>query len=78
MRRPCSSPLLALGTVFLLAGSACRRTPPNLDSPGKTIVCLGDSITVGVGPGEAYPDLLAKELGVEPLIAKRRQLRGLG
>lgn len=67
MRRPFSSPLLALLSVLLVAGSACRRTPPNLDPPGKTIVCLGDSITagVGVGPGEAYPDLLAKELGVE-------------
>jgi lysophospholipase L1-like esterase len=31
------------------------------------IVCLGDSITAGVGagPGEAYPELLAARLGTE-------------
>jgi lysophospholipase L1-like esterase len=44
---------------------------PNLDSPGRTIVCLGDSITAGVGagPGEAYPELLAARLGTEVLNA---------
>jgi acyl-CoA thioesterase-1 len=52
--------------VFLLL-LACRPDVPNLDSPGKTIVCLGDSITAGVGsgPGEAYPELLAARLGTE-------------
>jgi len=59
-------PLLSLG---LLAGLllACGPSVPNLDSPGHTIVCLGDSITAGVGasPGAAYPDLLARRLGVE-------------
>jgi acyl-CoA thioesterase-1 len=51
--------------LFLLL--ACRSRVPNLDSPGKTIVCLGDSITAGVGsgPGEAYPELLAARLGTE-------------
>jgi acyl-CoA hydrolase len=51
--------LAALG----LAG--CGPQAPNLDSPGKTIVCLGDSITAGVGaePGPPYPDLLAARLG---------------
>ncbi len=58
-------PLRPLSTILLgclLAG--CGRTPPNLDSPGHSIVCLGDSITAGVGvaPGEAYPDLLARAL----------------
>lgn len=50
---------------------ACGRQVPNLDSPGRTIVCLGDSITAGVGsgPGEAYPDLLAARLGTEVLNA---------
>jgi acyl-CoA thioesterase-1 len=50
--------------VLLLA---CRKDVPNLDSPGKTIVCLGDSITAGVGsgPGEAWPELLAARLGTE-------------
>jgi acyl-CoA thioesterase-1 len=54
--------------VLLLA---CREDIPNLDSPGKTIVCLGDSITAGVGsnPGEAYPELLAARLGTEVINA---------
>lgn len=40
---------------------------PNLDSPGHTIVCLGDSITSGVGssPGPAYPELLTRQLGTD-------------
>jgi len=52
---------------FLLLLAACGPGVPNLDSPGRTIVCLGDSITAGVGsgPGEAYPDLLAARLGTE-------------
>jgi acyl-CoA thioesterase-1 len=55
----------ALPLLLLLA--ACRLDVPNLDSPGRTIVCLGDSITAGVGsgPGEAYPELLAARLGTE-------------
>jgi acyl-CoA thioesterase-1 len=54
-------------TFLLLLILACRPDVPNLDSPGKTIVCLGDSITAGVGsgPGESYPDLLAARLGTE-------------
>lgn len=55
----------ALPLLLLLA--ACRPGVPNLDSPGRTIVVLGDSIASGVGsgPGEAYPDLLAAQLGTE-------------
>ena len=51
----------------LLALAACGPDVPNLDSPGRTIVCLGDSITagVGVGPGEAYPELLARRFSAE-------------
>lgn len=39
---------------------------PNLESSGTTIVCLGDSITAGVGAGEdsGYPERLARRLGV--------------
>lgn len=61
---PCA--LLALSTLSL-AAAGCGPDVPNLDSPGHTIVCLGDSITSGVGtsPGNAYPDLLASRLGVE-------------
>lgn len=53
--------------LLLIAFCSCSRTPPNLDSPGRTIVCLGDSITAGtgVGPGEAFPDLLAGRLNRE-------------
>jgi len=59
----------ALPLLLLLA--ACRPDVPNLDSPGRTIVCLGDSITAGVGsgPGEAYPELLAARLGTEVINA---------
>ena len=40
---------------------------PNLDSPGSTIVCFGDSLTAGVGRGDgpSYPEHLARELGTE-------------
>ncbi|HSK78403.1 MAG TPA: GDSL-type esterase/lipase family protein [Thermoanaerobaculia bacterium] len=55
----------ALPLLLLLAG--CGPDVANLDNPGTTIVCLGDSITagVGVGEGEAYPDLLAGRLGAD-------------
>lgn len=54
--------------VVLLAG--CGADVPNLDSPGSTIVCLGDSITSGVGAaGQPYPSLLAEKLGVEVINA---------
>lgn len=52
----------------MAAGAAgCRRAPPNLDSPGTAIVCLGDSITAGAGAtdGHGYPEVLAARLGVE-------------
>ena len=55
-----------LPLLFLVVcGIACGPDVPNLDSPGKTIVVLGDSIASGVGsgPGEAYPELLAARLG---------------
>jgi acyl-CoA thioesterase I len=66
--------LVALGLLALVGSGAlagCRRQPPNLDSPGTTIVCLGDSITAGVGTtaGHAYPALLAARLGREVLDA---------
>lgn len=58
--------LLALGAALLLPSLACRPKAPNLDSPGKTIVCFGDSITAGVGAGagEGYPERLSALLGV--------------
>ncbi|MES1242886.1 MAG: GDSL-type esterase/lipase family protein [Acidobacteriota bacterium] len=50
--------------LLLLLGTGCGPDVPNLDSPGRTIVCLGDSITSGVGaePGQPYPALLAVKL----------------
>ncbi|HEX3128940.1 MAG TPA: GDSL-type esterase/lipase family protein [Thermoanaerobaculia bacterium] len=52
---------------LLLLVCACGPDVPNLDSPGKTIVCLGDSITSGVGaePGQPFPALLAAKLSRE-------------
>jgi acyl-CoA hydrolase len=57
--------------VALVVLAACGPKAPNLDSRGRTIVCLGDSITYGVGaePGAPYPDLLARKLGVPVLNA---------
>jgi acyl-CoA thioesterase I len=63
---PCETrSLLLLAVAALFA--ACRDLPPNLDSRGTTIVCLGDSITAGVGADGAptYPDLLAQRLDVD-------------
>ncbi len=53
--------------VLALVLTACGAPDvPNLGSSGTTIVCLGDSITAGVGAGEdsGYPELLARRLGV--------------
>ncbi|HEX6902041.1 MAG TPA: arylesterase [Thermoanaerobaculia bacterium] len=59
---------LFLPLLFL---AACSPDVPNLDSPGRTIVVLGDSIAAGVGsgPGQAYPELLAARLGTEVINA---------
>ena len=56
--------LLPLLIAIAALPTACRHAPPNLNSPGHTIVVLGDSLAAGVGsgPGEAYPDLLAARL----------------
>ncbi len=56
-----------LPLLFAVLLAACRHAPPNLNSPGHTIVVLGDSMAAGVGsgPGEAYPDLLAARLRTE-------------
>jgi acyl-CoA thioesterase I len=60
-------PLRLFCPVLALLVLACGPEVPNLHNPGLTIVCLGDSITAGVGagPGESYPDLLAARFGVE-------------
>ncbi len=55
------APALAVCLVL-----ACGPEVPNLDSPGTTIVCFGDSLTAGVGRGSGatYPEHLARRLGV--------------
>jgi lysophospholipase L1-like esterase len=59
-----AAPAVALAAALL---TACGAEVPNLDSAGSTIVCLGDSITAGVGAprGAGYPALLEAALGVE-------------
>ena len=57
-----------LPLLLTLAGCGVAADEiPNLDSPGQTIVCLGDSITSGVGatPETAYPSLLTSRLGTD-------------
>lgn len=56
------------GALFLSLGLAiagCAPDVPNLYSSGTAIVCLGDSITAGVGSGvePGYPELLSRHLG---------------
>lgn len=65
MRSPRTTATAAVLLALLLAG--CGGEVPNLGSRGSTIVCLGDSITAGVGAGrgEGYPALLEEALGVE-------------
>ncbi len=48
--------------AMLLCG--CGVSIANLDSPGTTVVCFGDSITAGFGldPDEAFPAILEREL----------------
>jgi lysophospholipase L1-like esterase len=57
--------LLALLPLAWLAGCGPGEVP-NLQSSGTTVVCLGDSITAGVGarPEESYPAHLEALLGV--------------
>lgn len=59
--------IVVLALVAAAGAAGCRRAPPNLDSPGVAIVCLGDSITAGVGAaeGHAYPAALSALLGSE-------------
>jgi acyl-CoA thioesterase-1 len=59
----------ALAALLAMTAVACHRAPPNLDSPGKTIACLGDSITAGVGAGagRGFVAVLAERLGRDVL-----------
>lgn len=66
-----SAALLALLTLLVVSCGPDLDEIPNLDSPGTTIVCLGDSITSGVGaaPGQPFPVLLAEKIGTEVINA---------
>jgi acyl-CoA thioesterase-1 len=47
--------------------SGCQQQPlANLDSPGTTVVCFGDSLTAGTGahPGQDYPSLLRAKISL--------------
>ena len=57
---------------FLYSSHAYRKTIfqiANLNSKGSSIICLGDSLTQGIGasPNHDFPNLLSKKLGV-PII----------
>jgi len=49
--------------AFLIFMSGCgKKEIKNINSPGKNIICFGDSLTFGYGtdPGEDYPSALRK------------------
>ena len=47
-----------------VAVAACAPDAAHLDSPGRTLIAFGDSITAGVGSeeGRAYPAILQQML----------------
>ncbi len=55
----------AVAAVSLLV-SCSRREIRNIDSRGRNIICFGDSITAGhgVSPQDAYPQQLARLMGL--------------
>lgn len=60
--------LLAPMASALLLGAGCSRTPQpraTLLAPDATLLCLGDSLTFGLGadPGASYPEKLAQLTG---------------
>lgn len=69
-----ASRILLLCVSLAACGGEDFKSIRNLASPGETIVCLGDSLTEGVGaePAEAYPAILSQRLGRPVLNAGRR------
>jgi acyl-CoA thioesterase-1 len=57
------NPSLSFLVLFSFLLSGCQQPLANLDSPGSTIVCFGDSLTAGYGadPGHDYPSLLKEK-----------------
>jgi acyl-CoA thioesterase I len=72
------NPSLGIPLALLLAVCGCRGerfdTIRNVRSTGETIICFGDSLTEGVGaePGEEYPTVLSRLLGMRVLNAGHR------
>lgn len=64
--------------ILLICLSGCGgeqfHTIRNVRSAGETIICFGDSLTEGVGaePGEEYPTVLSRLLGMRVLNAGHR------
>ncbi len=56
-----SALLIALHLIFPSGGRITEKTPP-----GENVICLGDSLTAGVGasPGMDYPSQLSGLIGV--------------
>ena len=70
--------IVGIPLALLLIFCACRGerfdTIRNVGSAGETIICFGDSLTEGVGaePGEEYPTILSRLLGMRVLNAGHR------
>jgi acyl-CoA thioesterase-1 len=60
------APYPFLSACVLGLWTSCGPDVAHLDSPGRTVVAFGDSITAGygAGPGETYPEQLQGLLGV--------------
>lgn len=66
--------ILLLSVSLAACGGENFKSIRNLAAPGETIICLGDSLTEGVGAetAEAYPAILSQRLGRPVLNAGRR------
>jgi len=66
--------LVILLTYLSGCGGERFDTIRNVRSAGETIICFGDSLTEGVGaePGEEYPTVLSRLLGMRVLNAGHR------
>jgi acyl-CoA thioesterase-1 len=67
---------ISLALLLIVCGCRGERFDMirNLGSAGETIICFGDSLTEGVGaePGEEYPTILSRLLGMRVVNAGDR------